>query len=179
MIFGSKTPSEKNSEALGDELTVDTAEVSLDVRIDELEKALADSRDQLLRRTADLDNMRRRHQQEREQLIYDANKRLILDLLSIVDDLERTLEHAAEEKDPMAQGIDLVYKNFLKTLERYGAKPMETVGEVFDPMKHDALMEEPRTDVESGLITREIQKGYMLGNSILRHAKVFVARPPD
>ena len=180
MKFGQKNSAANNpDETSGDQDVQDLVEESLELKIEALEKALADSRDQLLRRTADLDNMRRRHQQEREQLIYDANKRLIVDLLSVVDDLERTLEHAADQHDPMAQGIELVYKNFLKTLERYGSKPMNVVGETFDPMNHDALMEEPRTDVEAGMITREIQKGYTLGDSILRHAKVFVARSSD
>src|ERR1700722_7635587 len=95
-------------------------------KILEIERTLDATRDQLLRRTAELENMRRRHQQEREQLIFDANKRLILDLLGNEDDLERIIEHASESenhssgKDPMAQGIELIYKNFFKTLERYG-----------------------------------------------------------
>jgi molecular chaperone GrpE len=157
----------------------DGAESSGEERIAELERSVQNTRDQLLRRTAELDNMRRRHQQEREQLIFEGNKRLIADLLGVVDDLERTLEHASDEKDPMKQGIELVLKNFLKTLERYGVRPMQTAGEMFDPMKHDALMEEPRTDVPAGSVTREIQRGYMLNDSVLRHAKVFVAKAPE
>ena len=144
-----------------------------------IEQALEETRDQLLRRTAEMENMRRRHIQEREQLTFEANKRLIVDLLSVVDDLERTLEHASEEKDPMTQGIELVYKNFIKILERYGVQPMHTVGEEFDPHKHDALMHEPRTDVAPGMITREIQRGYLINDNVLRHAKVFVAKEPD
>ena len=143
----------------------------------DLERDLQDSRDQLLRRTAEMENMRRRHQQEREQWVLESNRNLILALLPTVDDLERTLEHAEEAKDPMSQGIELVYKNFIKTLERFGVRPMPVMGEQFDPQQHDALMQEPRSDVEPGTITREIQKGYMLGDKVLRHAKVFVAQP--
>jgi molecular chaperone GrpE len=148
-------------------------------KIVEIERTLDATRDQLLRRTAELENMRRRHQQEREQLIFDANKRLIIDLLGIIDDLERTIEHASESDDrssSMMQGVELVYKNFLKTLERYGVHPMQTLGEPFDPMKHDALLEEPRDDVAPGMVTREIQRGYLLNDNILRHAKVFVSK---
>src|SRR5438874_12846003 len=87
-------------------------------KIAEVEQLLQDTRDQLLRRTAELDNMRRRHQQEREQLIFEGNKRLIADLLGVVDDLERTLEHASEGKDRLTQGIELILKHLLKTLER-------------------------------------------------------------
>ena len=152
------------------------AEDTFEEKIAAVEKTLEETRDQLLRRTADLENMRRRHTQEREQLIFDANRRLILDLLSVVDDLERTIEHASETQDPLTQGIELLYKNFLRTLERYGVRPMQTVGEEFDPHKHDALMEEPRTDVKPGVVTREIQRGYLLNDTVLRHAKVFVAK---
>ncbi len=165
----------KNEENLINEDVVDD-------KIAEVERTLDSTRDQLLRRTAELENMRRRHQQEREQLIYDANKRLIMDLFGIIDDLERTIEHASESKDalsakdPMTQGVELIYKSFLKMLERYGVRPMQTVGEAFDPMKHDALLEEPRSDIAPGMVTREIQQGYFLHDAILRHAKVFVSK---
>jgi molecular chaperone GrpE len=160
------------------------AEVGLEEKIEDVERTLRETRDQLLRRTAELENMRRRHQQEREQLIFDANKRLILDLLSIIDDLERTIEHASEgneqpSKDPLMEGVSLIYKNFLKTLERYGVKPMLALGEPFDHAKHDALLEEPRSDIEPGIVTREIQRGYLLNDNVLRHAKVFVSKAAD
>jgi molecular chaperone GrpE len=155
------------------------SEVVVDEKIAEIERTLDTTRDQLLRRTAELENMRRRHQLEREQLIFDANKRLILDLLGIIDDLERTIEHASESNDPMAQGIELIYKSFLKTLERYGVQAMQTVGEEFDPMKHDAMLEEPRENVAPGIVTREIQRGYLLNDNILRHAKVFVSKAAE
>ncbi len=157
----------------------EVSEDAVEEKIAEIERTLDTTRDQLLRRTAELENMRRRHQQEREQLTFDANKRLILDLLGIIDDLERTLEHASESNDPLKEGIELVYKNFLKTLERYGARPMQTLNEAFDPMKHDALLEEPREDVAPGIITREIQRGYVLHDAILRHAKVFVSKAAE
>jgi molecular chaperone GrpE len=161
-----------------EETTLDNAE-SLDTKIEEIERILQDTRDQLLRRTAEMENMRRRHQQERELLVFEANKRLILDLLSVIDDLERTIEHASEEKDPLTEGVALIYKNFVKILERYGVTPMLAVGELFDHAKHDALLEEPRLDIEPGIITREIQRGYLLNDNVLRHAKVFVSKAAE
>ncbi len=166
---------DKNDKDVVSEASADDRS-SVEEKIAEIEQMLGTTRDQLLRRTAELENMRRRHQQEREQLTFEANKRLILDLLGIADDLERTIEHASESNDPLAQGIELIYKSFLKTLERYGVRPMQTVDEPFDPMKHDALLEEPRDDVAPGLVTREIQRGYLLNDAILRHAKVFVSK---
>jgi molecular chaperone GrpE len=179
MAFLKKDIEETMDDRENGEQSAIATEDALAAQIGELEQQLEETRDQLLRRTAEMDNMRRRHQQEREQLIFEANRRLILDLLTVVDDLERTLEHASEEKDPMTQGIELVCKNFLKTLERHGVRPMQTAGEAFDPMKHDAMMQEPRADVAPGSITREIQRGYLLNESVLRHAKVFVAKEPD
>lgn len=144
-----------------------------------IDQELAETRDQLLRRTAELDNMRRRHQQERTQLIFEANKTILAELLSTIDDLERTLSHVkSEEKNGFVQGVELVYKNLVKTLEKYGVRPIESVGKQFDVGLHDALMEEPRSDVESGTITNEVIKGYMLNDSVLRHAKVVVAKAP-
>ena len=149
------------------------------MRIEQLEQELAETKDQLLRRTAEIDNMRRRHHEERDQIIYDSNKRLLSDLLSTLDDLERTLAHIGSEKTAVAQGMELLYKNFQKVLERYGLEPMSTEGAMFDVQAHDAMMEEPRADLEPGTITKEIQKGYLLNGSVLRHAKVIVAKEPQ
>lgn len=161
------------------EKNIEVEDLNEDPRL-QLESELAEARDNLLRRTAELENMRRRHQQERTQLIFEANKRLIAELLPTIDDLERTLSHIKpEDENTFAQGIELVYRNFLKVLERYGVKPMESVGEHFDVNLHDALMEEARTDVEPGTITQEVMKGYLMNDGVLRHAKVIVAKAPD
>ena len=146
-------------------------------RIVELERELQDAKEQSLRRTAEMDNMRRRFNQEREILIFEGNKRLLTDMLAVVDDLERTLQHA--EKGKLTEGVELVYRNFLKVMERYGVKPMDVVGKPFDVHAHDALMEEVSTDAEPGIVLKEIQKGYMLNESVLRHAKVIVSKAPD
>jgi molecular chaperone GrpE len=145
-------------------------------RIVELERELQDAREQSLRRTAEMDNMRRRFNQERDILIFEGNKRLLNDLLPVVDDLERTLAHS--EKGKLTEGVELVYRNFLKVMERYGVKPMDVIGKPFDVHAHDALMEEV-SDGEPGIVLKEIQKGYMLNESVLRHAKVIVSKAPD
>lgn len=145
-----------------------------------LEAELSDAKDQLLRRTAEMDNMRRRHEGERIQLIFEANKRLVTDLLPTLDDLERTLSFVKpEEKNNLSVGVELVYKNFQKVLESYGVKVIESVGKSFDVHLHDALMEEVRDDIEPGMITTEVQKGYMMNETVLRHAKVIVAKQAE
>jgi molecular chaperone GrpE len=151
-----------------------------DIRIAQLQTELDQTKDQLLRRTAEMDNMRRRHQAESVTLIFEANKRLIIELLATIDDLERTLSFVKpEEKNPLADGIELVYKNFQKILVKHNVKPFDAIGKPFDVHLHDALMEEVREDVEAGTITNEIQKGYMMGDDVLRHAKVIVAKAAE
>ena len=123
---------------------------------------------------------RRRHQSEAVQLIFEANKRLIIELLATIDDLERTLTFIKpNEKNALSEGIQLVYINFQKILEKNNVKPFESVGKIFDVHLHDALMEEVRDDIEPGTITNEVQKGYMMGENVLRHAKVIVAKRAD
>ncbi len=151
-----------------------------DIRIAQLQTELDQTKDQLLRRTAEMDNMRRRHQSESVQLIFEANKRLIIELLATIDDLERTITFInPDEKNPLSEGIQLVYKNFQKILEKNNVKPFESVGKMFDVHLHDALMEEVRDDTEPGTITNEVQKGYMMGENVLRHAKVIVTKKAE
>lgn len=165
----------------GNEQEVDSEQKDeRDIRIGSLQAELDQTKDQLLRRTAEMDNMRRRHQSESVQLIFEANKRLITEILATIDDLERILTFIKpDEKDPLSEGIQLVYKNFQKILQKNNVTPIESVGKMFDVHLHDALMEEPRKDTEPGTITNEIQKGYMMGDTVLRHAKVIVAKRPD
>jgi molecular chaperone GrpE len=124
--------------------------------------------------------MRRRHDQERMQLIFEANKRLITELLSTVDDLERTLSFVKpEEHTKITEGVELVHKNFLKILEKHNVQAIESVGQPFDHNLHDALMEEQREDVEPGTIITEVQKGYRMNDAVLRHSKVVVAKEKE
>ena len=146
----------------------------------ELEAELAQANDMLLRRTAEIENMRRRHDQERIQLIFEANKRLVTELLPTVDDLERTLSFVTpEEHTKITEGIELVYKNFLKILEKHNVKTIEAVGQPFDHNLHDALMEQVDPNLEPGTIITEVQKGYTMNETVLRHSKVIVAKAPD
>jgi molecular chaperone GrpE len=179
MVFREQKVKEQDIPNGDDELEQDLEQDPNATRIAELELALDEARDQLLRRTAEMDNMRRRFNLEREQLIFESNKRLLAELLTTLDDMERTLEHADAGKEAVVQGMDLIYKNLLKLLDRYGVTPMETVGKTFDVHAHDALMEEATNDVPPGTITKEIQKGYWLNDSVLRHAKVVVAKEQD
>lgn len=179
MIFRDKT-AESNEEIDDAELQGDASNESNAVlKIAELETALGEAKEQLLRRTAEMENMRRRFNQEREQLIFESNKRLLTDLLPTLDDMERTLDHAGSGKEAVLQAMELIHKNFVKLLERYGVTPMQTVGTAFDVHAHDALMQEESEDASPGTVLKEIQRGYVLNDNVLRHAKVIVAKDSE
>jgi len=136
-------------------------------------------KDRLLRTAAELDNTKKRTERESTQTILGANKRLILDLLPVVDDLERSLKTSSEQDyDPelFRQGIELIYQKFTGILRSNGLEPMDSLGKPFDVSKHDALMlvEDPETP--SGVVVQEHEKGYTLHGSVLRHARVVISK---
>jgi molecular chaperone GrpE len=143
--------------------------------------ALAAERDEAVdrwkRTAADFDNFRKRALREREETIAFANERLIAELLPILDDLERALDAAAEHEEArLEEGVRLVHRSLAGLLERQGVRPIETDGR-FDPHVHEALLSQP-SDAEEGSVLDVIQKGYRLGDRVVRPARVVVAAEP-
>ena len=126
---------------------------------------------------ADFDNFRKRTMREKAELLKNAGERVLSGLLPIVDDFERGLAAAKEAKDAEAvrQGMELIYQKFIKYLESQGVKPMESTGADFDPELHEAIATIPAPTPElKGKVLDTTQKGYMLNDKELRHAKVAV-----
>ncbi|MFQ5864693.1 MAG: nucleotide exchange factor GrpE [bacterium] len=147
----------------------------------QLEKAQTECnelRDQLLRKAAEFDNYRKRTEKEFSQFIANCNAELITELLPIVDDLERSIQSTgnSDEYEELCKGIELIYKNLMKILEKRGVKPIEAVGQSFDPEKHDALLQVDSNDHPSGTIVEEHLKGYMMNDRVLRHSQVLVSK---
>jgi molecular chaperone GrpE len=141
-----------------------------------------DYRDLYLRKAADFDNYRKRVQQETASLIRFANEDLMLAILPVVDDLERSLRSGSDLKDPAAfyRGIEMIRQKLLKVLESHGVTPMNAAGQEFDVAYHDALMQAPRTDVAPHTVIDVVEQGYLLHDRVLRHAKVIVStEKPD
>lgn len=134
--------------------------------------------DRLLRCAADLENLKKRQEKERAELLQFANENLIKELLPVVDNLERALEYGRQHQAPEAlqEGVDLVYQGFIKALNRFGVAAIACVGEPFDPTFHNAVMQEETTEVPDCTVTKELQKGYLLHSRLLRPAMVVVAR---
>jgi molecular chaperone GrpE len=140
--------------------------------------ALAAERDEAIdrwkRTAADFDNFRKRVVREREETVAFANERLISDLLPILDDLERALVAAAEHEEArLEEGVRLVHRSLAGLLERQGVQPIDTDGR-FDPHVHEALLSQP-SEAEEGSVLDVIQKGYRLGDRVVRPARVVVA----
>src|SRR5436190_13023358 len=131
----------------------------------------------LKRLAADFDNYKKRAAREQAALSGRASERLVKELLPIVDDLERALGAAEDhEEAELEEGVRLVHRQLASVLEREGLAEIETEGK-FDPHVHEALLSQP-SDAEEGSVIEVVQKGYKLGDKVLRPARVVVAAPP-
>ena len=131
--------------------------------------------DSYLRLAADFDNYRKRVAREHAELTARANERLVNELLPVLDDLERALEAAAEhEEAKLEEGVQLVHRSLAALLERHGLTEIDTEG-AFDPHVHEALLAQPAEGAEEGSVLQVLQKGYRLGDKVLRPARVIVA----
>ncbi|HUJ91790.1 MAG TPA: nucleotide exchange factor GrpE [Gaiellaceae bacterium] len=130
-----------------------------------------------LRLAADFDNYKKRVARERNELVTLANERLVKELLPILDDLERALVAAAEHEEArLEEGVRLVHRSLESLLERNGVKEIDTDG-AFDPNVHEALLAQP-SEADEGMVIDVVQKGYTLGDRVVRPARVVVAGPP-
>lgn len=134
--------------------------------------------DKYLRLAAEFDNYKRRVQRDQQDTIRFANEKLFKDLLPTLDNLERALQSGREQAliQGLLEGVDLTYKHFLDTLQKMGIKQVTSVGEVFDPARHQAVGQVESTTVPENVVVDEYQKGYFLHDRILRPAMVTVAK---
>ncbi len=175
------TPAELDvsEESSADEAAPDD-EVVDEPTVSELADEISDLKDQLLRKSADFDNYRKRMIREKEELGAYANRELLLDIVPIVDDFERAIRSSEESKDfdSFHNGVVLIEKQFISMLERkWKLVRFDSAGEEFDPERHEAMMTEESDDVEQPTVAEDFQKGYMLGERVIRPAKVKVAMP--
>ena len=139
------------------------------------QEAPAAEDDRLLRLAAEFDNYKKRAARERQEYVALANERLVKELLPILDDLERALAAAEEhEEAKLEEGVRLVHRSLEQLLVREGVEVIDTSG-AFDPHVHEAMLAQPSEDAESGSVIDVMQKGYRLGNRVVRPARVIVA----
>ncbi|VGO23105.1 nucleotide exchange factor GrpE [Pontiella sulfatireligans] len=137
-------------------------------------------RDQFVRLQADFANFRNRTQRERVELYQRANEDLLLEILPVLDHYEMGLQNAEQHNpDPaVLDGFKLVFDQFQSVLTKFNLKPIEAVGEEFDPHKHEALTHMPSDDFAAEICSNQIRRGYMFGEKLLRAAQVVVSSGP-
>ncbi|HAV22185.1 MAG: nucleotide exchange factor GrpE [Ignavibacteria bacterium GWA2_55_11] len=145
-----------------------------------LEQQLAQVKDLFLRKAAEFENYKKRVEQESATVFRMANEGLVLSILPIVDDIERSLKAVRDrpDNDPFRRGLELIHQKLQKVLEMQGVRPLEPVKE-FSVDFHDALMQVPRHDVPPHTIIEEVERGYTMNGKVIRHAKVVVSAAPQ
>jgi len=154
----------------------------LQSQIDSLSQERSSLLDQLLRRQAEFENYRKRIERERSETYQRARAEVLLELLPVVDNLERalsSLETSQGDAEALHHGVELIHKQFRDALSKFGLEPVESLGRTFDPHVHEAVTIEPTDEHEENTILEEFQRGYRMGEKLLRPAKVKVASTPE
>ena len=131
--------------------------------------------DRVTRQMAEFENFRRRTEQEKAQMFGNGQKAIVEKILPVVDNFERGLATVEEGADPFADGMLMIYKQLLTTLDEAGVKPIEAVGQEFNPDFHNAVMHVEDEEVGENIVVEEFQKGYMYNDTVVRHSMVKVA----
>lgn len=151
----------------------------------EMEQCIAEAKaeasknwDLYLRERADLENFRKRSQREKEEAIRFANDRLLKEMIPVLDNLERAIEHAAENTGGggLLEGVDMTVNMFRKVLDGFGVKPIDAIGAAFDPNLHQAMGHVETDEYPPNTVSAEFQKGYTLHSRLLRPSMVMVAK---
>jgi len=130
----------------------------------------------LVRMQADFENFRRRAAREKEDFYKYAAEQLVESLLPILDNFELALAHGRETPDKLFEGVEIIYRQIVDTLAAQGLSPIPSVGEIFDPSRHEAVMQEQTSNHPDNIILEELRKGYLFKEKLLRPSMVKVAR---
>lgn len=144
---------------------------------DKKDEQIEDLTDRLRRQMAEFENFRKRTEKEKSQMFDMGAKTIVEKVLPVIDNFERGLAAVPEDKkeDAFVVGMDKIYKQFLTTLEEAGVKPIEAVGQEFDPNFHNAVMHVEDEEFGENIVAEELQKGYMYRDAVVRHSMVKVA----
>ena len=150
---------------------------ALEIELKKSEEKAAEMTDKYQRLMAEFENARKRNAKEQSHMYDVGAKEVLAKLLPVVDNFERGLGAMtdADKESSFAQGIEMIYKQLTKVLEDEGVTVIEAQGKEFDPMLHNAVMQQPSEEYESGIVIQELQKGYKYKDKVLRHSMVMVA----
>ncbi len=189
-----ESATEESAETVAEETAEETAEAEENVegeegsekkgffkkkeKKDKKDEKIEELNDRLMRQMAEFDNFRKRSEREKSQMFDLGAKDIVEKILPVIDNMERGLATVAPEvleTDAFAQGMEKVYKHFMTVLEQAGVKPIEAVGNEFNPDFHNAVMHVDDEEVGENIVVEEFQKGYMYKESVVRHSMVKVA----
>ncbi|MDC7278174.1 nucleotide exchange factor GrpE [Butyrivibrio fibrisolvens] len=142
---------------------------------DKRDEQIEQLNDRVMRQMAEFENFRRRTEVEKSQMFATGAKSIVEKILPVVDNFERGLATVEEGADPFADGMLMIYKQLLTTLDEAGVKPIEAVGQEFNPDFHNAVMHVEDEEVGENIVVEEFQKGYMYNDTVVRHSMVKVA----
>jgi len=154
----------------------------LQTRLNELTVEKASLYDRLVRQQAEFENYRKRVERDRAGIYQHGRDDVLLQFLPVVDNFERalsSLETSDGDAESLRHGVELIHKQFKDALSKFGLEPVEAVGQTFDPHVHEAVTTEPSDKHEENTVIEEFQRGYKIGNRLLRPAKVKVASSPE
>lgn len=166
---------ENHKEPLREELTVTIPETEYLKMKDQMQQL----QDKVLRLQADFENTRKRQEKDRQEFIRFANEGIIVELLNILDDLERTVnlaESNTADWPAFLKGVEMILAHLYDMLKEHGIKQIEAQGKIFDPHLHEALMQTENKDLPEHTVVEELQKGYLLNDRVIRTAKVKVSK---
>ena len=151
---------------------------ALEERAEAAEKERDEFKERWMRATADLDNLRKRTRREKDEFRKYGHDKFALELIPVVDNLERALEHADKSPDAagIIDGVQMVYRQLIGALEKHGISGIEACGSKFDPEHHEAIQQVETTEHETGTVVEQYQKGYSIHDRLLRPAMVSVAK---
>jgi molecular chaperone GrpE len=146
-----------------------------------LKEELEQVKERWMRAVADLENLKKRSTKEREDWTKYANENLLKQIIPVIDNLQRALDHENSQRNEEAfwEGIEMIHRQFLSTLEGLGVKPIEALNKPFDPSIHEAIMQVESDDQEPNTVVQEMEKGYLLHDRLLRPSRVVVSKRND
>ena len=160
-------------------LAAEPPTAALEAKVATLEKEKKDNWDKYLRAVADLENTRKRTKREIDDAKFEAKNKVLKEMLPVVDNLERAIEHAGGgpggDKNPIVEGVQLVLRQFSTAFERLEVAPVDAMGQPFDPNLHEAISQQ-ESDQPPGTVVQVLQRGYRAGDRLLRPALVVVAK---
>lgn len=170
--------SKKKNEKVNEEKEIKeevTKEKKAEEEVNPLEKELADTKEQLLRITAEYANFRKRSEKEKSETFSFATAKTVGELLPVIDNLERALSNEQEDYEGLKKGVQMTYDGLMATLEKLGVTAYGESGEQFDPNFHNAVMHIEDDELETNIITDVFQKGYKINDKVVRPAMVKTA----